>query len=63
MEMEDAAERPDVLRDDWTVWRQDDNGNHFRVQSGLSHEEARSMAEELEKRGHKQFYWFKPTEA
>ena len=43
--------------DAWTVWRQDDNGNHFVVREGLTHEEAKRTAAELEARGHKQRYW------
>lgn len=41
----------------WIVCRQDDNGNVFEVQRGLSEEEARQLAVELESHGHKQLYW------
>ena len=37
-------------------WRQDDNGNHFAVQSGLTYQAAKASMQELEGRGHKQFY-------
>jgi hypothetical protein len=40
----------------WTVSRQDDNGNRFLVSEHESEEEARSIARELEARGHKQTY-------
>ena len=35
---------------DWAVHRQDDNGNRFVVQTGLSREEAERLAAELEAR-------------
>ena len=41
----------------WAVHRQDDNGNRFVVQTGLTREEAEQMAAEFERRGHKQVYW------
>jgi hypothetical protein len=41
----------------WGVHRQDDNGNRFVVQTGLSREEAEQLVAELEARGHKQVYW------
>src|SRR5262249_4080035 len=51
------------LSDDWTVWRQDDNGNHFAVQTSLTYGQAKSLAKALEEKGHKQFYWYQPTRA
>ena len=44
----------------WSVHRQDDNGNRFVVQTGLSRAEAEKLAAELESRGHKQVYWVEP---
>jgi hypothetical protein len=41
----------------WAVHRQDDNGNRFVVQTGLSREAAERLVAELEARGHKQVYW------
>lgn len=41
----------------WTVYRQDDTGNQFVVQSGLGHDQAEALVMELESRGHKQHYW------
>jgi hypothetical protein len=41
----------------WAVHRQDDNGNHFVVCTGLGRDDADCMAAELGARGHKQLYW------
>jgi 2'-5' RNA ligase len=41
----------------WTLHRQDDNGNRFVMQSGLSREEAERQVALFESRGHKQRYW------
>jgi hypothetical protein len=49
-----ATARPDTK---WTVHRQDDNGNHFIVETGLSREEAERLVLMYEARGHKQLYW------
>jgi len=46
--------------DTWAVHRQDDNGNLFVVQEGLSREEALRLVEVFEARGHKQVYWAVP---
>ena len=45
---------------EWEVWRQDDNGNRFVVQTGLSREDAERLVVEFESRGHKQVYWAEP---
>ena len=37
--------------------RVDDNANEFVVRDGLRYAEACDLANELEARGHKQFYW------
>jgi hypothetical protein len=41
----------------WTIHRQDDNGNQFVVQTGLSQEEAERLVATFTARGHKQLYW------
>jgi catechol 2,3-dioxygenase-like lactoylglutathione lyase family enzyme len=46
---------------DWTVWRQDDNGNQFRISGGHTREEAERLCGEFEVRGHKQLYWVSPN--
>ena len=46
----------------WEVHRQDDNGNRFIVQTGLSREEAERLVEQFEARGHKQVYWAEPEQ-
>lgn len=47
----------------WTVYRQDDNGNRFVVESHLTHEAALQLVAEFEARGHKQCYWATPDHA
>jgi hypothetical protein len=44
----------------WAVHRQDDNGNRFVVQTGLSRAEAERLVAVFEARGHKQVYWAEP---
>ncbi|HYF07504.1 MAG TPA: hypothetical protein VD970_07775 [Acetobacteraceae bacterium] len=46
---------------DWTLFRIDDNGNKFPIQSGLTHEAAQRLAAQFEARGHKQHYWAERT--
>ncbi len=41
----------------WSVWRQDDNGNEFMIETGLTEESANNMARDMEATGHKQTYW------
>lgn len=60
--MTDANQRGPI-DETWTVWRQDDNGNHFAVKRGLSKHEAERLAAEFEARGHKQHYWIERDEA
>jgi hypothetical protein len=55
--MSDPNSRPPQSNNRWTVYRQDDNGNVFVVQRGLSTAEAQRLAAELESHGHKQLYW------
>ncbi len=45
----------------WRVMRQDDNGNRFEVESGLTETQARERAEALTETGHKQLYWAEPA--
>jgi hypothetical protein len=47
-------------KETWTAHRQDDNGNRFVVETGLSREDADRLVAELEARGHKQVYWAEP---
>ena len=42
------------------MWREDDNGNRFRVRAGLTEREAMAVAETFTRRGHKQRYWTQP---
>jgi hypothetical protein len=44
----------------WRVQRQDDNGNRFNIEAGLSEQQARQLAANFEQRGHKQLYWAEP---
>lgn len=46
----------------WTLWRQDDNGNRVPMRHYGNEHTARSVAEEFERRGHKQMYWVEPPE-
>lgn len=41
----------------WTVWRQDDGGHQYQVQTGLSEDRAASLVKEFEASNHKQTYW------
>lgn len=53
----DPDERPVAAAGTWAVWRQDDNGNRFRISGGHAREEADRLRAEFEGRGHKQLYW------
>jgi hypothetical protein len=44
----------------WAVHRQDDNGNRFVVQTGLTREDAERLVVQFEAKGHKQVYWAEP---
>ncbi len=44
----------------WAVNRQDDNGNRYVVQRGLTRTEAERLVAQFEARGHKQVYWAEP---
>jgi hypothetical protein len=41
----------------WEVWRQDDNGNTFVIETNLAKEKAEDLAARMTARGHKQMYW------
>ncbi len=41
----------------WAVYRQDDTGNQYIVETGLSREKAETLVAMYEARGHKQLYW------
>ncbi|MET9921060.1 SPOR domain-containing protein [Streptomyces sp. NPDC059605] len=41
----------------WSVIRQDDNGNRYRVGRYATQGEAQEMADKLDAHGHKQLYW------
>jgi hypothetical protein len=56
-ESDPAADRADTK---WTVHRQDDNGNRFVVETGLSRADAERLVQVYEGRGHKQVYWAEP---
>ncbi len=45
------------MNGNFTVFRQDDNGNKYVVKNGLTEEAAKRLATELESHGHKQLYW------
>lgn len=49
-----------VPQQTWAVYRQDDNGNRFVVNTRLRREEAERLVAEFEARGHKQVYWAEP---
>jgi hypothetical protein len=41
----------------WAVWRQDDSGNRFLIETNLTEEQARALVADFESKGHKQTYW------
>ena len=47
----------------WSVWRQDDHGNRFKVRQGLSQTDALRLVAEFEAWGHKQSYWVESSAA
>jgi hypothetical protein len=51
------SSRAEALEPVWSVWRQDDNGNVFLVQDGLTEADALRLVRDLESKGHKQTYW------
>jgi UDP-N-acetyl-2-amino-2-deoxyglucuronate dehydrogenase len=63
MPMADELTARSPQAEKWSVHRQDDNGNRFVVQAGLSRQEAERLVAEFESRGHKQVYWAEPDPA
>ena len=41
----------------WAVWRQDDSGTKYPVESNLTEPQAHALVAEFEAKGHKQAYW------
>lgn len=56
-----AAVQKDKITD-WTVWRQDDNGRKFIVETNLNELDAHLLVAELEAVAHKQTYWASNSE-
>jgi len=54
-ELQSARGVPD--KPNWSVWRQDDNGNAALVKAGLTRPEALQLIADYEAQGHKQTYW------
>lgn len=49
-----------ALGDDWTVWREDENGGYVPVEENLSYVRAQSLLEELNSSGASARYWYAP---
>ena len=47
----------------WELWRQDDNGNRFRIARFAVREQADAEQRRFEALGHKQTYWVQPAAA
>lgn len=45
----------------WQLWRQDDHGNEFLIQTFDDRPAAERMRDELAARGHHQHYWIVST--
>lgn len=45
----------------YSLWRLDDNNNHFEMQRNLTLEKAQQQAQLYEQRGHKQVYYVQQT--
>jgi hypothetical protein len=48
---------------EWELWRQDDNGNRFRIARFAAREQADAEQLRFEALGHKQTYWVQPAAA
>lgn len=55
--METAKAVTDQKPSTWVVLRQDDHGNQFVVQAGLTRGQAERLVAVFESHGHKQLYW------
>lgn len=49
------------LKEAWSVWRQDDNGNIFEMFRNLAKNKADEEVKKYTARGHKQSYFAHPT--
>lgn len=47
----------------WELWRQDDNGNRFRIARFGTRESAEAEQRRFEALAHKQTYWVRPAPA
>ena len=50
-----------ALGDDWTVWRENENGKYVPVEGNLSYERAQSLLEELSRSGANVRHWYGPS--
>jgi hypothetical protein len=55
--MTDDTSTRDVPSGAWGLWRQDDNGNRFRIARFGTRESAEAEQRRFEALGHKQTYW------
>ena len=46
----------------WSVWRQDDHGNKYEIETKLTENNAQELVKNLESSDHKQTYWAEKTE-
>ncbi|MEW6181939.1 MAG: hypothetical protein AB1500_02015 [Bacillota bacterium] len=53
MKFTDSGSVTQANRPMWSVWRKDDNGNVFLIESGLTEADALKLAREYERKGHK----------
>jgi len=51
-----------IMEETFTLWRQDDMGNIFCIESNLKKEIAQNLCKELEEKVHKQTYWVEKTQ-
>lgn len=50
-------EKDDPDRAAWSLWRQDDNGNRFRIARFSARAQAEAEQRRFEALAHKQIYW------
>jgi hypothetical protein len=63
-QLENWAKNPLLINEntkDYSLWRLDDNNNHFEMERGLSFAQAKKKALMYEQRGHKQSYYIQKT--
>lgn len=46
----------------FTLWRQDDNGQRFRIENFSCRAAAEQRQQELQRGGHRQFYWIESSQ-